>query len=221
VCLLTDDYSPLTPQVAQALLQQGWIVVILTWPQDLISGPSWAIPGAHRVILADITEAHLQTQLTAIAQTHGAIATCIHLNPQFAVGGADGNTDLNTLSFLEIEKVMIKQVFLLAKHLKKSLNHAAQLGNGSFMTVTHLDGAFGLGDRHAFSPVSAGLFGLTKTLNAEWESVFCRALDLSPDLDAETAAHCVLAELHDPNRYLTEVAYGEHGRCFLVAESGA
>ena len=35
-----------------------------------------------------------------------------------------------------------------------------------------------------FGAVDGGLFGLTKTLNLEWESVFCRALDLSPDLDA-------------------------------------
>ncbi|BDA71523.1 hypothetical protein CAL7716_056890 [Calothrix sp. PCC 7716] len=52
----------------------------------------------------------------------------------------------------------------------------------------------------------------------EWANVFCRAIDLSPQLDADTSARCIIAELHDPNRYLTEVAYGSHGRVTLIAK---
>ncbi|WP_407636595.1 hypothetical protein [Fischerella muscicola] len=51
----------------------------------------------------------------------------------------------------------------------------------------------------------------------EWPKVYCRAIDLSPDLSAETSAQHIVAELHDPNRYLTEVAYGSQGRVTLVS----
>ena len=75
-----------------------------------------------------------------------------------------------------------------------------------------------MGNRLDFDPISGGLFGLVKTLNLEWESVFCRALDISPELDSETTAKRVIAELHDPNRLITEVAYNPQERATLVVE---
>ena len=51
-------------------------------------------------------------------------------------------------------------------------------------------------------PVSGGLFGLTKTLNLEWDDVFCRAVDLQPEMDPELAAKYIVAELSDPNRLI-------------------
>jgi hypothetical protein len=58
-----------------------------------------------------------------------------------------------------------------------------------------------------YSPISGGLFGLVKTLNLEWESVFCRAIDLSPALGAARSVECILTELNDPNRLISEVGY--------------
>ena len=62
------------------------------------------------------------------------------------------------------------------------------------------------------------MFGLTKSLGQEWPGVYCRALDLSPALDAEQAANAILSELHDPNRLLVEVGYSPAGRVTLVSE---
>ena len=111
----------------------------------------------------------------------------------------------------------MKQVFFLAKHLKGSLTQAANLGRSAFLTVVRLDGAFGLGQWTDFSAIAGGLFGLTKTLSHEWPSVFCRVVDLSPDLTVGQAIQFILAELHDPDQALVEVANGPHGRVTLTA----
>ena len=87
------------------------------------------------------------------------------------------------------------------------------------MVVVRMDGEFGLGNRIDFDPISGGLFGLVKTLNLEWESVFCRAVDISPELDNENAIRRIIAELHDPNRLITEVAYNPQERSTLVVET--
>jgi hypothetical protein len=86
------------------------------------------------------------------------------------------------------------------------------------MVVVNLDGKFGLGKNIDFDPISGGLFGLVKTVNLEWDAVYCRALDISPELNAEQAARCITAELHDPNRLITEVGYSPAGRATLVIE---
>lgn len=212
ICLLTDDHSPTTTKLAQALLQRGWKVVVLRFPLSLIAGPSSVPDGAYGVVLDNLSEEHLKQQLTTIADTYGPIGAFIHLNPLLQDPHRDG------LHYLDAEKAIVKHVFLMAKHLKKSLKkEATQAGHGCFLTVTRLDGAFGLGQALNFSALSAGLFGLTKTLNTEWESVFCRAIDLHPGLESDRAVQCILTELHDPNRLITEVAYGTQGRTTLIA----
>jgi hypothetical protein len=138
----------------------------------------------------------------------------------------------------------------MAKHLKSSLTAAAREGRSCFMTVTRMDGALGLSQRPgAFEATSGlaagGLSGLVKTLNREWSGstsgmgfarsgspdpelgvfcrgngVFCRTVDLAPDLDRIQAAEIVLAEFHDPNRLLLEVGYGPSGRVTLEAVAG-
>jgi hypothetical protein len=85
------------------------------------------------------------------------------------------------------------------------------------MTVTHLDGAFGLGNDTDFSAIAGGLFGLVKTLGHEWPRVFCRAVDLSPAIEPSQAVDLVWAELHDPDRRILEVGYRLDGRFTLVA----
>ncbi|PLZ81163.1 polyketide synthase, partial [Fischerella thermalis WC217] len=123
----------------------------------------------------------------------------------------------SSVAYFPEEKAIIKQVFFIAKHLKKSLNAAANHGRSCFCTVARLDGAFGVEHKVNFGAIGAGLFGLTKTMIWEWPKVYCRAIDLSPDFSAETSAQYIVAELHDPNRYLTEVAYGSQGRVTLVS----
>ena len=87
------------------------------------------------------------------------------------------------------------------------------------MTVTRLDGALGTSIDHDYGVILGGLFGLVKTLNLEWNTVFCRAIDVTPDASGDQIAAYVLAEMHDPNRLLTEVGYGTQGRTTLMART--
>jgi hypothetical protein len=202
-CLVTDNGSVTTLNLVQALLEKGWRVTVLSFPPAILPQQVPLPPGVRRVILADLTEDHLQQRLNEIA-ADSPIGAFIHLHPRFAASG---------LAFLEADRAIVKQVFFIAKHLKQMLTQTAHSG---FYTVTHLDGAFGFDHSHSFTAIPAGLFGLTKTLSMEWPTVACRALDLSPSLDADQITACILAELQDPDRGITEVAYGDYGRVTLA-----
>jgi NAD(P)-dependent dehydrogenase (short-subunit alcohol dehydrogenase family) len=210
IALLTDDGSLMTSQLAQSLTDQGWNVVVLSFPLSLV--PNRLPLGVNRVELEDLSEAHLQQQLAAIAETYGPIAVFIHLHPIIQANSSSG------ICYSEINKAIVKQVFLMAKHLKSLLNASAEAGYSCFCTVTRLDGAFGLEQRVNFDAINAGLFGLTKSLNQEWSRVFCRAIDLSPHIDATHSAQHIVAELYDPDRCIAEVAYGSQGRTTLTLE---
>jgi 3-oxoacyl-(acyl-carrier-protein) synthase/acyl carrier protein len=201
VILITHYGCSTTEELATSLIAKGVKPVVLSFPNIQSNLPA----EINRVTLTDWYEKTLQQQLINIADNFGAVATFIHLNPVFS-----GSS--------EIEKSILRHIFLIAKHLKTSLNEAAKKSRSCFLCFASLDGEFGLGNTTNFSPISAGLFGLTKSLNQKWESVFCRSLDLSPDLDPQTSVRHILAEIHDPNLLVTEVGYSSKGRFTLVAE---
>ena len=90
----------------------------------------------------------------------------------------------------------IKDVIRLVQAAAKALRHAGSLGGASFLTVSRLDGSFGLSGLLAqVDPASGALAGLAKTARAEWPEVHCKAVDLPRDLPSvETAAEQVVAE---------------------------
>ncbi len=203
VCLLTDDGTETTTHLAQSLLERGWRVVVLSFPPSVVATQAALPAGVERVSLENLDEDHLVERITAtstaLSASVGPIGSFIHLHPP----QADSAT-------------ILKQVFFIAKHLKASLNDAAQQHTrASFITVTSMDGALGLDGEIPFNSIDGGLAGLTKTLNLEWTKVFCRAIDLHPGFTPDQAAAYVLAELHDPNRLITEVGYGNQGRVTL------
>ena len=208
-CLITDDGTLTTSRLAQLLTEQGWQVVVLSFPQSIVRERSPLPKNVNRVALTDLSEEQLQLQLAAISDTYGAIGAFIHLHPVSQLPDERSNP--------QSEKAILKHVFLLAKHLKQALNQTASKGRSCFLTVARLDGELGLqGIDSTGVVVCGGLFGLTKTLNLEWERVFCRAIDLSPDLNAEQSAHLILKEMHDPNSLITEVGYNCQGRVTLA-----
>jgi hypothetical protein len=210
-CLLTDDGSLTTTKVAQCLLGRGWQVVVLSFPTSLISQRPSLPTTVRRVVLDNLSEEHLQEQLTEIVKTYGSITTFIHLHP------VSEQLCPETINLIKPNKAILKQVFLLAKHLKSSLTEVDR-GRSCFMTLVRMDGKFGLSKQENFNATSGGLFGLTKTLNLEWPSVFCRSLDISPQIDAATTAQIVLAELYDPNALIQEVSYTTKGRFTLTSK---
>ncbi|MCP4692078.1 MAG: SDR family NAD(P)-dependent oxidoreductase, partial [Desulfobacterales bacterium] len=211
ICLLTDDGSRLTVELAEALEKKGWKPAVLSFPPATIPQHLPLPQGVPRLVLQDLGEKHLRETLRTVSKVHGPVAGFIHLHPAGAPDAKAG------LVFSETAGDILRHVFLLAKHLKALLTQTAPAGRRFFMTVARLDGMLGLGGK-GFGVVDGGLFGLTKTLNLEWPTVFCRALDLDPDLAIDRAASSILGELHDPDRRIVETGYGPRARMTLVAE---
>ncbi len=207
--LLTDDGTPLSDAVAQLLARQGWQVTLLQLPAAVLPPqPERARPPELApVALASLEEDELQAQLAALTERRGPIAGFIHLHPRYATPDLLGD---------EREGAVIKAVFLLAKHLHPHLT-AVEKGRAAFLTVTRLDGALGLHETAETSTLGGGLMGLTKSLDLEWPSVFCRAVDLDPALEAPESARLLLGELTDPDRHVREVGWRAGERVTLVA----
>jgi acyl transferase domain-containing protein len=199
IALITDHGSYITERLAKSLTDKGWKIVVLSFP-GMESNVNQEI---NRVVLNDWNEDTLQQQLKQINDNYGTVAAFIHLHP---------------LTPLDIDKSILRHVFLIAKYLKEPLNEAAKLGRSCFINVAYLDGEFGLGETNKFSAIAGGLFGLTKSLNQEWENVFCRSIDLNPDLDLETSVKHIIAEIYDPNLLIQEVGYSSKGRVNLIAD---
>ena len=210
--VVTDDGTELTVRLIQRLQSRGWPVAVLRFPEDVTWHGSVIPDAVPLVTMQDLCEESLQKSLLELSHTVGRPAVFIHLHPTCRKC-QDGD-----IHFTESAKLVLQTVFLAAKHLKEDLNQAAALGKGVFMTAVRLDGELGLGATSDFDPISGGLFGLVKSLNLEWGSVFCRAVDLDPVIDPEKGAGLLMEELLDPNRRIVEVAYGPMGRMTLGLE---
>ena len=213
ICLVTDDGTPTTSEVVNTLVGRGWPIVVLNFPAELIPQTSPLPESVRRYRINHSGEADLVKALEDIRANSGPVSVFIHLSP---FHGGDSARKGPGVEFSQAEKDVLRLVFLIAKHLKNDLNQVSPEGRSAFLTVTRMDGEFGLGLDGVERPTSGGLFGLVKTLNLEWEPVFCRAIDLDPRMEAASAAQIILSELHDPNRLITEVGYNSHGRSTLV-----
>ncbi len=202
-----DDGTDLTIELSDRLTSEGKKAVVMQLPNELISQRNLPehIPGAR---LSDLSEIGLQKILDEIQRDFGPAALFIHLDPAMRASE----------NFTEKERSIIKCIFLIAKFLKETLNQAALDGFAGFITVTRMDGQFGLAPSGTVEPMSGALSGLVKTLNLEWEQVYCRAIDLEPELDARTAADRIVSELHDPNRLLRETSYHAGERFTLIVD---
>jgi acyl transferase domain-containing protein/NAD(P)-dependent dehydrogenase (short-subunit alcohol dehydrogenase family) len=107
--------------------------------------------------------------------------------------------------------------FVAAKNAATDLTEAAKQGDALLACVTFLDGAFGFTGNPFDHPEQGALPGLVKTAALEWETVICRAIDLTPGIaDADTAAELIADELlavgeNDP----VEVGLGDDRRVIL------
>ncbi|MCY0935119.1 type I polyketide synthase [Streptomyces sp. H34-S4] len=107
--------------------------------------------------------------------------------------------DLSTAHYTEWSEGVrrLAHTLLVAKHAVEPLGTAATAGRAAFVTATRLDGRFGLGGVIEELAPAGGVAGLVKTLAVEAPTVFCRAVDLAPALDAQTAAALLLDEAYD------------------------
>jgi len=90
----------------------------------------------------------------------------------------------------------LKQFFGLTHHVAKELIAAAADQNAVFGVVSRLDGGFGFKGKGVADPLQGALAGLVKTAALEWESVRCRAIDVTPEWrDVPAIAKAVVDEL--------------------------
>ncbi len=211
VCLVTDDGTGTTTEVAAALNKLGCRVMVLSFPTTIVAERAPLPRGTPRIALENMDGEHLREQLATCTQA--PVGGLIHLHPAFSIERNDN------LLFNENEKAIIKHVFFMAGHLQPPLNGSRQSGRNFFLTVTRMDGRLGLGDAANFSPLGGGLAGLVKSLRHEWSRVFCRALDISPQLDPETVVRHLMDELQDPDLLIPEVGWDADGRYTIVCES--
>ena len=208
--LITDDGSQRSRLLAEAYLAGGQKVGLLQF-DSLKSAARKKLPeGAQRYLINTSDEDAIRAQMEAIFTENTNLAAFIHLNPEIKTGSN------NLLAVSEQETAILKAVFLIARHLKKPLMASGKDCRPAFLTVTRMDGNFGLNGNTAADPLPGGYAGLAKTLRQEWHGIFCRALDLHPDIDAPATATIIQAELHDPDMRLAEVGYTPEGRFTLA-----
>jgi acyl transferase domain-containing protein len=109
----------------------------------------------------------------------------------------------------------LKDALLGTSRVAHALRRTGAAGGAIFVTVSRLDGAFGLkGLDPAREPVDGGLAGLAKTAAHEWPEVSCKALDLANDWSSAEEMGTALVEealWSGP----VEVGLSSQGRCTL------
>jgi acyl transferase domain-containing protein/acyl carrier protein len=115
------------------------------------------------------------------------------------------------------DDAFLKHALFALKAAGPALRRAGQQSAALFVTISRMDGAFGL----AGNPQSAirnsqwadgGLAGLCKTASHEWPEVRCKAMDLAGDFaHAEDAASALVEEIFLAGPL--EVGVSRYGRC--------
>jgi acyl transferase domain-containing protein len=209
-CLITDSGEKLTYDTAKLLQSQGWKVIVMQWPTTLISKASALPDGVQIIKLAKASDKELGKTLDSITLKQ-TLNGFIHLSARSADKG-------NKIKFSKREQSILKMVFFTAKHLQTALTSEQKQGRNFFISTSFMDGEIGTGGHNRFELNQGGLNGLLKTVNLEWENVYCRAIDLSPDFDDKKASQIIMDELFDPDLSITEVGYSAKGRMTLAAD---
>ncbi|MGF7233514.1 MAG: SDR family NAD(P)-dependent oxidoreductase, partial [Frankia sp.] len=105
----------------------------------------------------------------------------------------------------------------LATPLATSAEPDAPAGRRGFVTISRLDG--GLGYRGVASLTASllgGVTGLVKTVGRESPTLFCRAIDLAPEIEPDQVARALLDELDDAALDTPEVGIDESGARWTV-----
>ncbi|WP_406305298.1 SDR family NAD(P)-dependent oxidoreductase [Streptomyces sp. NBC_00885] len=175
--LVVDDGADLAPVVVNRLIESGRHVHVLRLPgvAQRVSGvKDHSLSGWGVTELADRMEEILADRISLVVDLSAA-------------HGGEWTESVRRLA----------HSLLVAKHAFEPLNTAATAGRAAFVTVTRLDGAFGLGGVDEELAPAGGVAGLVKTLAVEAPQLFTRALDLAPALTPEACADLVLSEVHD------------------------
>lgn len=116
----------------------------------------------------------------------------------------------NQIDFFRPEdKAQAKEVFLMAKHFNRYfLQNQPELNKNFFLAVTRFDGELGLGGKVQGNVIQGSFYGLIKSLQQEWEKVFCRAIDIHPQCENKLVAEYILEELEASDSENIEIGRG-------------
>jgi len=192
--IVVDDGTPLTTEICKTL---GRNIVVLSYQGKP------AVPRG--VEVPDLSEEALVQALALIRSTYGVPIGII----------CQQVSNVST-------KAQLCWALLAAKHLKKDLNAVLPNSRSFFVGVVRLNGRLGnfenTNDLSKFDWTKAldygqrgSLLGLCKSLDLEWEQVFCRGIDLACDLMPVQAAKMLRNELQCPDLRLREVGYDISG----------
>ena len=206
---------------------QKKIVSVVEKPADF--GRRLSIPAGTKIYVTDnhtslakaICNEFVSQHIDAELVTKEIIDSCVKLSP---AGGLvilpdmDSNADMD---WITQDDRFLKDAFAITKHFADDLINSAKLGNALFATITNLDGAFGFKGNGVNNPLQGGLAGLSKTASLEWEDVYCRAVDISPDWKNEAeAARAIVGELlNAEQKHSTEVGLDSGSRYILQLET--
>lgn len=112
----------------------------------------------------------------------------------------------------------LKALFMLAKVLQPKLQTESAKVPAYFFTVGLNDGQFGTSTEGKNGTLNSALSGLTKSLNYEWSSVYCRHIDVQASLSKKAMNDAFAKELADPDRTLSHVGISKGLRSTLVLE---
>ncbi len=154
----------------------------------------------------DASDQAIGTAIHEIQRNHGKIGSVMHLHPHF-----EFQKPHFTQHFDE-ERAIVKSLFFIAKHVQHDINELGESNRASFIACTRMDGKLGQDKRGNTSVVGGGITGLVKCLNLEWSPVFCRVIDIQPELPTQECLTQLMAEYKDANVSIVEVAYSNKGR---------
>lgn len=132
---------------------------------------------AQRLNEAGLTAHVIDCDQAATGRRDVPVGGLIHLAPPVCDDRA---------AIAESSQRFLKSAFALTQAVGADLRQAAAQGGALLVTVSRLDGAFGLAGG-SFDAVQGGLAGLVKTAAREWPEVGCRALDVAREWDDVTA----------------------------------
>ena len=206
--LVVDDGSGAAVALSTQLIKAGWQVTALK-PNWVVSHSKKTFAKAVNVVEIGSTDKTLdEAQVKSVIDSAEQFDTVIYLQA--------ANT-VDVIEYPEAAKQGLMLAFVLAKLSNVKL---ATKARSSFVVVTRQGGTLGFANDHGTQKikanvkadlVQAGLAGLVKTINHEWnagqDSVFCRIVDLSTKLAADKAATIISDELLDIDNSVVEVAH--------------
>jgi len=207
--LIVDDGSGAAVALSAKLTKEGWNVTALK--------PNWVVASSKKTFAKTVNVIEIGTGDKSLDEAQ--IKDIIEQNEQLdAVIYLQSTNTVDAISYPEAAKQGLMLAFVLAKLC--NVKNAAK-ARASFVVVTRQGGALGFanadGSRQVKADVKAdlvqaGLAGLVKTINHEWNatdnsSVFCRIVDLSAKLAADKAATIISDELLDIDTSIVEVAH--------------